>query len=434
MQRRQSLFFLTLLMLFSSCNSLYRKTQTRVRLSPEVAQYLRTTNLEVQSNTKNNHYVRKAQIITSRKDSQHYLVYNKVVGNTVGLYITDSFGNQRILAIPQIKLLAYPFSLTTTITAPTFYLLSTAKTDRPDKKAIAVVFVYVVTSIEAQAMPILLAFNYKLRHAKFIVPDSFSITQLDSVQTRNAISNPNPSALTPPINPHPTAFLNAHYRRRYQYVVAFNQEFGLSHENRRKILFEQTARANVPNELNNGIWRSAGLYIQPNPHYQWGYSYHTKVDPKLTSQYVINEISFLRPIKKGTLEIGGGLGVGVTKRIHGTNAIDTFSTYKNKPLPAKEYLEEAYTSVNNKKYTFVPVEAHAQLIYPLKKRLEIAASARFSSVPSYSDYIKDETILSSQKISPTIMVYRRDNVVKQAITIKSIYYIYSFGLSLRYKI
>lgn len=426
---------------FCGCNSVFRSNKTQIKISQDVAKYLAKTEMIIHNNNINKQIIRSVKIQYLKNDTQQpRLNYKRVKGNVVVLQIKDSVGHQRHVAIPQVELKAYPLLLSTTASPSITYFLLTSKKNQ--QRNIVVMLFYHAVAIN---MDVWLGATSMLANpnARYAVPKSFSINQLSEVVTLDSV-NPNllqkegdPAELLNiplPINPNPTPFLNADYQKKYQCIFTVNSGYGINQAHSTKLIDNQTSRVPLPNKLTNGMWTSFGLLIQPRANYQWGFSYHTKADPNLSCDYLLNEIGFLIPFKKSHFEIGGGLGWGMTNHTIGNNYVDSFTTFQNKPVGNGSLLEEDYKFIPNVSHAFLPINGQVQFIYPIKKNIEITASASYSRIPSYSDFIKTETLLITQKITPTITSYKRDELSYQQITVKTVNQIYTLGLSIRVKI
>lgn len=427
-------------LLFCGCNSAFRPSKTQIRISQDVAKYLAKTEMVINNNSTKKQIVRTVRIEYLENDTQRpQLTYKRVQGKIVILQIKDSLGYVRNVAIPQVKLTAYPL-LFSTITSPSIaYFLLASKKNQERNFLVVLFYQALVTNIDAWAG----ATSMLAKHnARYIVPKSFSIAELSDVATLDSASTAflrKEEVLAKlldiplPINQNPTPFLTTDYQKKYQFIFTVNSGYGMNQAISSKFINNQASRVALPNNMADGMWTSYGFHIQPSAKYQWGYSYHTKADPNLSCNYLLNEIGFLIPYKKGNFEIGGGLGWGMTTHIHGNNYVDSFTTFQNKPVGSGRLLEEGYKFIPNEKHSFLPVNVHVQYIYPIKKNIEITASASYSRIPSYSDFTKTETLLITQKITPTITSYKRDELSQQQITIKTINEIYNLGLSIRVK-
>jgi hypothetical protein len=434
LQNMQRIFFLVIAVFgvfLCGCNSAFRSSKTRIIISKEVANYLSNTQMIVHNNSPKKRIERTVTIENSENDTQFQLTYKKLKGNILILQITDSTDQIRNVAIPQIKLSAYPFLISTTVSPSLTYFVLTKEDNTELLSMLTVLYHSLAITIDAYAgAGTLLA----KRHGRYTVPRTFKLSNVSDVKTIDPSIQSLLLDVPIPINPNPTPYLTQNYKKKWQYIFSISSSYGIAHESSRKLLEAQTSRVYLPNNISPGIWFSAGIHIQPNSHYQWGYSYHSKLDPNFSSKFLINEIGYLIPIKKGKLEIGGGLGWGMTKRNHENNYTDSFNTYKNKRLSNNTLLEEAYTFIPNFSYSFMPVNGHIQFIYPIKKKLEITASFSYTRIPSYSDFNKTEAILTTEQISPTAIVYKREVITLDGVTAKSINQLYSLGLSLRIKI
>ena len=428
-------------LLFCGCNSAFRSNKTQIKISQDVAQYLAKTEITINNNNINKQIIRPVRIEYPKNDTQQpQLSYKRVKGNVVILQIKDSLGYQRNVAIPQVELNAYPLLLSTTVSPSLTYFLLSSKKNQQQNFLVLLFYHAVATNLDiwigATSM-------FTKQNVRYAVPKSFSITQLSEVATLDSANpaflekNAYPSELLNiplPINQNPTPFLTADYQKKHQIYFTVNSGYGFNQAHSTKLIDNQTSRVPIPNKLTNGMWSSLGLLIQPRAHYQWGFSYHTKADPNLSCNYLLNEIGFLIPYKKCLFEIGGGLGWGMTNHTLGNNYVDSFTTFQNKPVGNGRLLEESYKFIPNVSHAFLPMNGHVQFIYPIKKHIEITASASYSRIPSYSDFIKTETLLITQKITPTITSYKRDELSYQQITVKTINQIYTLGLSIRVKI
>jgi len=419
------------------CNSAYRSSKTRIIISKEVANELSNKQMIVHNNSPKKRIERTVTLENSENDTQFQLTYKKLKGNILILQITDSTDQIRNVAIPQVRLAAYPLLISTSVT-PTlnFFVL---KSQYRDNLIDALTIIYNILSASIDSYTgtaVLLA----KKHGRYIVPQSFKLSNVSDVKTIDPSNQSQLLDVPIPINPNPTPYLTQNYKKKWQYIFSIGSSYGLSHESSRKmlesqiLLVSQPSRVYLPNKIPPGEWYSASILIQPNSHFQWGYSYHSKLDPNLSSNFLLNEIGYLIPIKKGVLNIGGGLGWGMTKRNHENKYTDSFNTYKNKRLGKDTLLEEAYTFIPNFSYSFMPINGHIQFIYPIRKNLEITASFSYTRIPSYSDFYKTEAILSTEQISPTAVVYKREVITLDRVTAKSINQLYSLGLSLRIKI
>lgn len=273
------------------------------------------------------------------------------------------------------------------------------------------------------------------RHARYTVPQSFSISKLSDVSTIDCANQAILINDIPiPINPNPTPFLSENYEKKYQFIFSISRGYGLNQYRSTKMRRSQESRVNLPSKMASGIWSSYSFQIQPNAKYQWGYSYHAKLDADLSSNYLLNEIGYLIPQKKGILEIGVGLGWGMTKRINGNNYADSFDTFQNIKYGRDTMLEEAYSFIPNAKHSFMPINGHVKFIYPVYKNIELTAFASYTRIPCYNDFYKTETVLVKETITPTITSYKRDELSMQRVTSISSYQIYTLGLSIRIKI
>jgi hypothetical protein len=419
------------------CNSAYRSSKTRIIISKEVAHELSNTEMIIHDNKPKKRIERTVTLENLENDTQFQLTYKKLKGDILILQIKDSKGQFRNVAIPQVRLAAYPLLISTTVT-PTlnFFVLKSQYRDNLID-ALTVIYNILSTSIDSYTgTAVLLA----KRHRRYIVPQSFKLSNVSDVKTVDSSNQSQLLDVPVPINHNPTPYLTQNYKKKWQYIFSIGSSYGLSHESSRKmlesqiLLVSQPSRVYLPNKIPPGPWYNASILIQPNSHYQWGYSYHSKLDSNFSSNFLLNEIGYLIPIKKGVLNIGGGLGWGITKRNHENNYTDSFNTYKNKRLGKDTLLEEAYTFIPNYSYAFMPINAHIQFIYPIKKNLEITASFSCTRIPSYSDFYKTEAILSTEHVSPSAVVYKREVITLDRVTAKSINQLYSLGLSLRIKI
>lgn len=423
------------------CNSVFRSNKTQIKISQDVAKYLAKTEMIINNNNINKQINRPVNIEYLKNDTlQPRLSYRRVKGTVVVLQIKDSLGHQRHVAIPQVELKAYPLLLSTTASPSITYFLLTSKKNQ-QRNILATLFYQAI----ALNLDLWIGATSMLGHPnrRYAVPKSFSINQLSEVATLDSV-NPNflqkegdPAEwlnIPLPINPNPTPFLTANYQKKFQCIFTVNSGYGINQAHSTILMDNQTSRVHLPNKLSNGMWTSFGLLIQPRANYQWGFSYHTKTDPNLSCDYLLNEIGFLIPFKKSHFEIGGGLGWGMTKHTIGNNYVDSFTTFQNKPVGAGQLLEEDYKFIPDVSHAFLPINGHVQFIYPIKKNIEIAASASYSRIRSYSDFIKTETLLITQTITPTITSYKRDELSYQHITVKTVNQIYTLGLSIRAKI
>ena len=425
---------------FCGCNSAFRPRKTQIRISNEVAKYLANTEMVIHNNSEKKQIERPVQIEYLENDSlQPQLTYTRLKGEIVILQIKDSLKYLRNVAIPQVKLTAYPLLISTTTSPSIAYFLLSSKKNYPRNVLIVLFYQSLATNFDAFIGSTIMLTK---KHARYTVPRSFSISKLSEVVTLDSANSallkkeevPTQLLDIPlPINQNPTPFLTADYKKKYQFIFTVNSGYGLNQAILSKFIGNQTSRVPLPNNLANGLWTSIGILIQPSAKYQWGYSYHTKADPNLSCNYLLNEIGVLIPFHKCHFEIGGGLGWGMTTHIHGNNYTDSFTTYQNKPVGSGRLLLEDYQFIPNEKHTFLPVNVHFQYIYPIKKNIEITASASYSRIPIYSDFIKTETLLTTQKITPTITSYNRDELSQQQITIKTLNEIYNLGLSVRVK-
>ena len=428
-------------LLFCGCNSAFRPSKTQIRISQDVARYLAKTEMVINNNSTKKQIVRNVRIEYLENDTQRpQLTYKRVKGKIVILQIKDSLGYMRNIAIPQVKLSAYPLLFSTTISPTITYFLLSSPHNQEWNFFIAIIYQAIVINIDAYAGA---ASMLAKRHARYVVPSSFAINKLSEVVTLDthnyAILGGEMTAkqledIPLPINEHPTPYLSEDFQKKYQFIFTANSVYGLNQALSTKFLNNQESRVTLPNILAHGIWNSFGFHIQPSAKYQWGYTYHSKMDPNLSCNYLLNEIGFLIPYKKGNFEIGGGLGWGMSTRNRDANYVDSFSTFQNKPVGNNRLLEEKYRLIPNVKHHFLPVNGHVQYIYPIKKNIELTASASYSRIPSYSDFFKTETLLTKENITPTITSYKRDELSYQQITIKTVNQIYSLGLSIRVKI
>lgn len=428
MQRRQSLFLLTLLMLLSSCNSTFRAQHTRVVLSKQVAEYLSTKELIVHNNSTKKLITRTATI--KETDTLYQLTYKKLKGDVVILQITDSSGKMRNVAIPQIKLSAYPVLLSSTISPPlTVYALKFRDINSNTDQYI-VFYNFLATLIDACTGT---ATMRTRTDARYTVPNTYRIMNLDDVTTVDTANVKLLLEIPIPINPNPTPFLTQKYSKKCQYAFSLGSSFGMTHGTSTTYLNSQTSRVNLPNKIDNGVWTCASLHFQPKAQLQWGYSFHSNINPNLSVNFILNEVGFIVPLKKGRLVMGCGLGVGTSKRIRGNSYCDSFGSYMKEPLKTNQLLEESYSFIPSM-HTFVPLNGHIQFIYPLTNRFEIAASVHGFRIPSYTLFEKSETVLTKEQITPNIVAYRREEFTFSNITVKSIHRLYSIGLSLRLKL
>lgn len=395
----------------------------------------------VHDNKIKNQIERPVQLEYLDNDTQQpQLTYKRVKGKIVILQIKDSLGYMRNIAIPQVKLTAYPLLFSTTSSPTITYFLLSSPNNQERNFLITIIYNAIFINIDAYAGAVSMLAK---RHARYIVPNSFAINKLSEVVTLDthnyAILGSEVTAkqledIPLPINEHPTPFLSADYQKKYQFIFTANGVYGKGQALSTKFLNNQESRVALPNNLENGIWNSFGFCIQPSAKYQWGYSYHSKMDRNLSCNYLLNEIGFLIPYKKGNFEIGGGLGWGMSTRNRDAIYVDSFSTFQNKPVGNNRLLEEKYRLIPNIKHPFLPVNGHVQYIYPIKKHIEVTASVSYSRISSYSDFIKTETLLTKENITPTITSYKRDELSNQQITVKTVNQIYSLGLSVRVKI
>ena len=428
MQRILYFFILSLSLLLFSCNSAFRGQNTHVVLSKTVAEYLSTKELIVHNNSTKKLITRTATI--QETDTLYQLTYKKLKGDVVILEITDSSGKMRNVAIPQMKLSAYPVLLSSTISPPlTVYALRFREIESYTDVLLifynslaAVIDVYAGTATMRTR-----------KHGRYTVPNTYRIMNLDDVTTIDTANNQLLLEIPIPINPNPTPFLTQKYRKKCQYAFSLGSSFGTTHETSTTYLYSQTSRVNLPNKIDNGVWASASLHFQPKAHLQWGYSLHSNINPNLSVNFLLNDVGFVVPLKKGSLEIGCGIGFGISRRIRGNSYCDSFDSYKKEPLKTNQLLEESYSFIPSI-HTFVPINGHIQFIYPLKNHFEIAASVNGFRIPSYNLFEKSETVLTKDQITPNIVAYRREEFTFSNITVKSIHGLYSIGLSLRLKL
>lgn len=436
------LFSIAVFSLFlGGCNSAFRPNKTQIRITQDVANYLAKTEMRVHDNKIKNQIERPVQLEYLDNDSQQpQLTYKRVKGKIVILQIKDSLGYMRNIAIPQVKLTAYPLLFSTTSSPTITYFLLSSPNNQERNFLIAIIYHAIFINIDAYAGAVSMLAK---RHARYVVPNSFAINKLSEVVTLDthnyAILGGEVTAkqledIPLPINEHPTPYLSADYQKKYQFIFTANGVYGMSQALSTKFLDNQESRVPLPNNLGQGIWNSFGFHIQPSAKYQWGYSYHSKMDRNLSCNYLLNEIGFLIPYKKGNFEIGGGLGWGMSTQNRDAIYVDSFSTFQNKPVGNNRLLEEKYRLIPNIKHPFLPVNGHVQYIYPIKKHIEVTASVSYSRISSYSDFIKTETLLTKENITPTITSYKRDELSNQQITVKTVNQIYSLGLSVRVKI
>ena len=156
------------------------------------------------------------------------------------------------------------------------------------------------------------------------------------------------------------------------------------------------------------------------------------MNPNTSINFLLNEIGWIVPLKKGNFELGCGVGLGTNQMNQGSNYQGSFNTYKNKTLPTGQLLEESYSFFPST-HAFAPVSGRIQFIYPLINKIEIAASFNGIRILNYTEYNKKETLLTEEQIAPNIVAYRREEMTFNSVTVKSINRLYSIGLSLRCK-
>ena len=425
------LFFciLSMSLLLCSCNSAFRTNKTQIVVSKDVAKYLSTTNMMVHNNSTKRQTHRTVTIRETEPDTPYRLTYKKLKGDLVILQITDSNGYMRNLAIPQIKLSAYPLLLSTTLSPPLTYFALTFRNRGPFTDALIAVYNGLAITIDAYAGAAILFAN---PNARYTVPPNYRITNLSDVTTIDTANHEKLLDIPMPINPNPTPFLTQNYRKKCLYAFSLGGSYGIAHELSKTLMKSQTSRVNLPNQIANGIWAHAGLHFQPRPHFQWGYSFHSNMNPNTSINFLLNEIGWIVPLKKGSFELGCGVGLGTNQMNQGSNYLDSFNTYKNKTLPTGQLLEESYSFFPST-HAFAPVGGRIQFIYPIINQIEIAASFNGIRIPSYTEYNKKETLLTEEQIAPNIVAYRREEMTFNSVTVKSINRLYSIGLSLRCK-
>lgn len=421
-------FILSLSLILFSCNSAFRAQNTHVVLSKTVAEYLSTKELIVHNNSTEKLITRTATI--QETDTLYQLTYNKLQGDAVILQITDDSGKMRNVAIPQMKLSAYPVLLSSTI-SPTLTVYALTFPGRNyHTDYILLLYNPIAAAIDAFAGRVIIRTR---KHARYTVPNTYRIANLTDVTTIDTANNQLLLEIPIPVNPNPTNYLTQDYRKKCEYAFSLGSSFGSTHETSTTYLYSQTSRVNLPNKIDNGIWATAGIHFQPNSHFQWGYSFHSNINPNLSINFLLNHVGFVVPLKKGSVEIGCGLGFGTTRRIRGNSYCDSFDSYIKYPLKTNQLLEESYSFIPSI-HVFAPINGHIQFIYPLKNRFEIAATFNGFKMPSYNLFEKSETVLTKDQITPNIVAYRREEFTFNNITVKSTHRLFSIGLSLRLKL
>ena len=419
-------------MLFCGCNSAFRPNKTQIHISQDVAKYLAKTEMVIHNNSTRKQIERIVKLETVENDTPiAQLTYKKVQGKMVILQIKDSLGHMRNVAIPQVKLTAYPLLVSTTLSPSITYFLLSAKRNQEENAVLVFVYHALVSTIDAYVGA---ASMVAKRHARYEVPQSFSLSKLSDVTTIDPSNQAQLLDVPMPINQNPTPYLSEKYQKKYQYIFSVNSGYGITQSLSTKFLNSHNSQIALPNNMVNGQWTSFGFHIQPSKKYQWGFSYHTKGDPNLSCNFLLNEIGYLIPYKKGHFEIGGGLGWGMTNRIHGDNYVDSFTSFQGQPLASGRLLEEGYKFVPNVNHAFMPVNGHIQFIYPIKNNFEITATASYLRVPCYSNFITAETLLTQENITPNITSFKREELSSKEITIKTVNQVYTLSLSIRMKI
>lgn len=168
-------------LLFCGCNSAFRPSKTQIRISQDVANYLAKTEMVIHDNKIKNQVERPIQLEYLNNDTQQpQLTYKRVKGKIVILQIKDSLGYMRNIAIPQVKLSAYPLLFSTTISPTITYFLLSSPHNQERNFFIAIIYQAIVINIDAYAGA---ASMLAKRHARYVVPSSFAINKLSEVVT-----------------------------------------------------------------------------------------------------------------------------------------------------------------------------------------------------------------------------------------------------------
>ncbi len=202
-------FILSLSLILFSCNSAFRAQNTHVVLSKQVAEYLSTKELIVHNNSTEKLITRTATI--QETDTLYQLTYNKLKGDAVILQITDDSGKMRNVAIPQMKLSAYPVLLSSTI-SPTLTVYALTFPGRNyHTDYMLLLYNPIAAAIDAFAGRVIFRTR---KHARYTVPNTYRIANLTDVTTIDTANNQLLLEIPIPVNPNPTNYLTQDYRKK----------------------------------------------------------------------------------------------------------------------------------------------------------------------------------------------------------------------------
>jgi len=394
--------FCFLTILFSTgCNNLYRSSETYVKLSKPVAEYLNQQTLTIHNN-KPNLNTRKVQIQPTTNDTVYRLYYRKLSGTTLILEVVDTQGKIRNIAIPQTKLRAYPIGSSTTTTP---LIIATILEQRnPDGY-------YDYSGEVASGIAILAALNDAIfypvvqltaKNRQYAVPKTFALRELSQVQTLDT-SNPNQIyTIKQPLNPNITPYLDAHYQKHTQVFLSANAGYGFVH---------RYTRTSYTEKLSPSPWYNIEFNLQSQPELRWGLRYDWSKTNAFITDAVSLKLAYVNTsLKNGNLICGVGAGIGRFTRHLGNDFVLSSDILLNRKLGADSFVITQNEFVPNQSNYYLPLSAFIQYESMLAKDVSLTLGVRLCSMSSFSTYSSKEFLKTTETIAPGISAERWQNI------------------------
>lgn len=392
-------FFLLVSALSLGCNSAFRSNYTAIRITAPVAEYLSKQTVNIHNNS-SNPTVRQVEIVQQSPDSLYQIQFKKLAGQSLILEVEDTAGRIRNVAIPQTKLRAFPFLLSTT-TAPTLSSMIIA-TRNPNVRlsrnltdVLATTSYIAAMGIDAIAYPIVKAAS---KNKPYAVPRTFVIRDLRQVYTFDSSNKKSIYRVVAPVNKVVSPFLDADFQKRHLLILGSTAGFGLVNE---------YYNSNADIGLKQSPWYAIEYNVQGSPYLRWGlhhtWSQHKDFQAGITSMqaaYVHNNAN------NGRFIFGIGVGSGGFIRYTADNRTDSTRMYKNRTLGPDSMVIKTATFIPDNKYFFLPMSGFIKYEQVLFKQINLNLGINVTQVRSHTDYSVQDALRTTENIAPGVTASR----------------------------
>jgi hypothetical protein len=424
---RKCLFSFSLVLLFASCNSAFRSSNTSIRLSPPVAEYLSQQTLLIHNNQPKLQ-TRQVTLQAPYADSFYTLTYRKLSGNSLILEVSDSSGKMRNIAIPQTKLKAFPVALTTTATPLTLAAYYSQRV--PWSSDIWGDVIMIGISIfnlgtDALTIPLVKLTN---KNSRYAVPQNYSLTNLNDVLTLDTNNKTQLYSIAAPVNPQITPFLDADFQKKQQIFIQGNIGVGLFHRS-------TSTPATLNPDLRISPWYAVDFQVQTSNEFAWGFYHLRSLQNNLQSTVTSPQIAYVNNhLKKAKLVCGVGVGLGTFKRSFAPDVNQSSTLLNGRTLGADSVVMIRKEFIPNLQYLFIPASGFVQYERELGKSLALTIGMRITRIQTNTDYLNYEYLKTWEVIAPGVTAERVQNlgfVTRDRYSAQNMLFHFNTGLKIR---